>query len=222
MFKGLNQCACQLVIHAFISSEHYFVNTGLHVLPITLINQLHKVQNYQAMLFDLHKYNHMNSNIVWSWYSLVSFLQNVHDRHYINGLMQDCNISNVSNGDIKNNAWVTMNNDFWSRVGWFANDFYNWPSHEWKSLANHLTSDQKSLFTVKNVLFYFLHAILYLEHTVPLQTIIGRSFRHCSWLDIVTSSQLICDVTGMRGTGIVTSYSSIVLARPNWHKIYLH
>ena len=36
-----------------------------------------------------------------------------------------------------------MNNDFWSLVRWFANDF--------KSLANHLTRDQKSLFTVIHV-----------------------------------------------------------------------
>ena len=37
----------------------------------------------------------------------------------------------------------------------------------------------KSLFMVMNVLFYFLHAILYLEQTVSLQTIIHRSLRHC-------------------------------------------
>ena len=42
------------------------------------------------------------------------------------------------------------------------------------------------------------------------------------WLNIVTSSQLICDVTQTRGTGIVTSYSSIVLARANWRKGDLH
>ena len=85
----------------------------------------------------------------------------------------------IGTNDIKNNAWVTVNNDFWPRVGWFANDSHEWRSHEWKSLAKHLTSDQKSLFTVTNVLFYFFHAILYLEHTVPLQTIIDRPFRHC-------------------------------------------
>ena len=56
---------------------------------------------------------------------------------------------------IKNNAWVTMNNDFF------------------------VTSDKKSLFTVTNVLFYFLHVILCHEHTNPLRTIIERSFRHC-------------------------------------------
>ena len=33
------------------------------------------------------------------------------------------------------------------------------------------------------------------------------------WLTIVTSPQLICDITRTWGNGIVTSYSSIVLAR---------
>ena len=38
------------------------------------------------------------------------------------------------------------------------------------------------------------------------------------WLSIVTSLQLICDVTRTSDTGIVTSYSSIVLARANWYR----
>ena len=29
-----------------------------------------------------------------------------------------------------------------------------------------------SLFTLTNVLFYFLHAIFYPEHTIPLKTIV--------------------------------------------------
>ena len=45
--------------------------------------------------------------------------------------------------------------------------------------AYRLTNDKKSLFTVTNVLFYFLHAILCHEHTNPLRTITERSFRHC-------------------------------------------
>ena len=75
--------------------------------------------------------------------------------------------------DIKNNVSVTVNNDFFVTSGairqWFS----------WKSLPNRLTSDKKSLFTVTNVLFYFLHAILCHEHTNPLKTTIERSFRHC-------------------------------------------
>ena len=42
------------------------------------------------------------------------------------------------------------------------------------------------------------------------------------WLSIVTSPQLICEVTQTRGNSIVTSYSSIPLARANWHKGDLH
>ena len=41
-------------------------------------------------------------------------------------------------------------------------------------------------------------------------------------LGIVTSPQLICDVMQARFTGIVTSYSSIVLARANWRKGDIH
>ena len=67
--------------------------------------------------------------------------------------------------DIKNNAWVTVNSDFFG--------------HEWGDLPMIFTSGEvtsenhwqiisrvtnKSLFTVTNVLFYFLHAIYYLEH----------------------------------------------------------
>ena len=68
-----------------------------------------------------------------------------------------------------------------------------------------------------NVLSNFLHAILCLECPIPLQTIIDRS-----WINIVTSSQLICDVMRTRHIGIVTSYSSFVLARANWDKGDLH
>ena len=45
--------------------------------------------------------------------------------------------------DIKNNAWVTVNNDFLSRVRRFGNDFHEWRSHEWKSLPIRITSDKK-------------------------------------------------------------------------------
>ena len=77
---------------------------------------------------------------------------------------------------------------------------------------------------VTNVLFYFLHAILCIEYTKQ------SSITHFAiaakdglfWIDIVTSSQLIYDVMRTRGTGIVTSYSSIILARTNWPKGDLH
>ena len=66
--------------------------------------------------------------------------------------------------------------------------------HEWGDLPMIFTSDevtsenygqiasrvtQKSLFTVTNVLFYFLHAILCPGHTILLKPVIDRSFRNC-------------------------------------------
>ena len=78
---------------------------------------------------------------------------------------------------IKNNAWVTVNNDFlWGNSAMiFTSDEVTSENH-WR-IASRVT--KKSLFTVTNVLFYFLHAISCHEHTDPLRTIIERSFRHC-------------------------------------------
>ena len=51
---------------------------------------------------------------------------------------------NSHHADIKNNAWVTVwITIFGSRVSRFANNFHEWRSHEWKSLANRITSDPK-------------------------------------------------------------------------------
>ena len=78
-----------------------------------------------------------------------------------------------------------------------------------------------------NVLPYFLHVILCEEHTDPLRTIIERLFPLVAkgslfGFSIVTSLQWICDVTRMRDTGIVTSYSSNVIACANWRKGDFH
>ena len=86
---------------------------------------------------------------------------------------------------------------------------------------------QKSLFTVTNVLFYFLHAILcpwthnsFKKISIADLAIVAKD--DLFWFSIVTSLQLICDVTRMRAAGIVTSYLSIVLARANMRKGDLH
>ena len=82
----------------------------------------------------------------------------------------------VSNGnlvlnmmDIKNNAWVTVNNDFWSRVRRFANNFHEWQSQEWRSLANRLTSDPQIVIHGNKCIISFLHAIWCPEHTILLK-----------------------------------------------------
>ena len=74
--------------------------------------------------------------------------------------------------------WIMI---FLSRVRRFDNDFHEWQSHEWVKIIAESPHEwqKKSLFTVTNVLFYFLHAILCHEHTNQLRTIIKRSFRHC-------------------------------------------
>ena len=116
-----------------------------------------------------------------------------------------------------------MNNVFLSRVKRFGNDFHECLSHEWKLLPIRLTSDKISLFTLTNVLFYFLHAIWCHEHTNPLRTIIERSFRLCCQGRPFLTEH--CDVTTIdlwrhanAYTGIVTSYLLNVIARANWRK----
>ena len=69
----------------------------------------------------------------------------------------------------------SVNNDFFVT----SEAIRQWFSQVKKSLPNRLTSDKKLLFTVTNVLFYFLHAILCHEHTNLLRTIIEPTFRHC-------------------------------------------
>ena len=61
---------------------------------------------------------------------------------------------------------------------------------------------QKSLFTVTNVLFYFLHAIWCPEHSIPPKQLSIAGFDVVAmdslfWFSIVTSPPVICDVTRM-------------------------
>ena len=115
-------------------------------------------------------------------------------------------------------------------------------SHEWGNFPITFTSEevmsenhwqiasrvtQKSLFMATNVLFYFLHDILCPEHTISLKQLLIADFAIVAedglfWISIVTSPQLICDVTRTWGAGIVISYLSIVLARANWREGDLH
>ena len=93
-------------------------------------------------------------------------------------------------------------------------------SHEWKILEIYFTTDQK--ITVMNVLLYFLHAILCPELTKSTKncnqllvlTIVAKD--SLLSLSIVMSPRLICGIAQTQITGIVTSHSSIVLARANW------
>ena len=134
----------------------------------------------------------------------------------------------VFHGYVKNNAWVTINNDIgvtseaicqsFSRVTKSRLKIIGKSHHEWPQ--NHYS-------TVTNVLFYFLHAIWCPEHTISLKQLSTTDFcivakNSLFWLSIVMSSQLICDVTRMLYTGIVTSYSLTVLACANWRKGHLH
>ena len=70
--------------------------------------------------------------------------------------------------------------------------------YEGKLLANHIMSDQKSLFVVTNELFYFLQAIFCPEHIIPQKTITDRSFLQ-GWYFLTKQ----CDVTTVGWIGFV-------------------
>ena len=137
-------------------------------------------------------------------------------------------VGSLENKNIKNNAWVTVNNDFWVMSEAICQWFSRVTKSQVKIIAESLHEWQKSLFAVTKVLSYYLHVILCHEHTDPLSSELSSSANFAIvskgslfWLTIVKSLQLICDVMWTRDTGIVTSYSSIVIACANW-QIYLN
>ena len=76
-------------------------------------------------------------------------------------------------------------------------------------------------YIISCTLFYILNILFrYKQLSIAHFAIVAKD--GLFWLNIVTLSQLICDVTRTRVTGIVASYSSIVFARANWRKGDLH
>ena len=72
--------------------------------------------------------------------------------------------------------WITI---FGSPVTGFANNFHEWQSNEWKSLANRLTSDPKIVIHGKECIILFLtHYLMSGTHN-SAKTIIDRWCRHC-------------------------------------------
>ena len=124
----------------------------------------------------------------------------------------------------KDSAWVTVNNDFLSRVRRFGNDFHKWRSHEWKLLPNRPTSDKKIVIHGNECIILFLtcyfmswtHKSAKNYHRALISPLLPRAAFF--WPSIMTSPQLICDIMRTRNTGIVTSYLSIVIARANWRR----
>ena len=79
-------------------------------------------------------------------YVAVAWIKSIHVR-----------VLNLKN--LKNNAWVAVNNEFWVTSEAICQKFsrVTVTSENYWQIASRVT--QKSLFTVTNVLFYFLHAI---------------------------------------------------------------
>ena len=121
---------------------------------------------YAHMYIVIYVYIHACIHIGTHIYVSLKPLGNVSERLVINKAFSEIYIWIMSSvpflnqirlgKEIKNNAWVTVNNDFLSRVRRFGNDFHDWRSHEWKSLPNHLTSDKKIVIHGNECIILFL------------------------------------------------------------------
>ena len=118
-----------------------------------------------------------------------------------------------------------MNNNFGSRVRWFAKDFHKWQSHEWKIIGKSHHVWYKIVIHGNECIILFLIYAIFMSWTQCRKkqlSIVDFATAAKDRPSIVTSPNLIYDVWRTWGTGIVTSYSSIFLARANWCKGNLH
>ena len=112
-----------------------------------------------------------------------------------------------------------MNNNFWV----MCEAICQWFSRVTKSrlLANRITIDPKIIIHGDECVILFLTRYFmslnaqFRYKQLPTANFAIVTKDSLSWFSIVLSLQFICDVMRMLGTGIVTSYSSIVLARTN-------
>ena len=91
---------------------------------------------------------------------------------------------------IKNNAWVTVNNDF----------CHSWGDSAMISTSDEVTSEnhcriasRMTKIVIRDNEYFVLRAILCHGHTASIRTIIERSFRHCCQGQSFLT--LHCDVT---------------------------
>ena len=128
----------------------------------------------------------------------------------IDVLVQHCSNSIANALDLNRimygSAWIIL-----SRVRRFGKEIIAELLHEWQNIVVNANPD----------IILFLTLCLSSENT-NLANFATVTKDGLFWLSSVTSKQLICDITRTRGPGIITSYSSIVLARANWRKDDLH
>ena len=90
--------------------------------------------------------------------------------------------------------------------------------HEWPKIVIH--GNESIILCITRYIMSWTHK--YVEKPSSIVHFAIYAKEGLFWLSIVTSPHLIWDVTRTRGTSIMTSSSSIVLARANWRKSDLH
>ena len=81
----------------------------------------------------------------------ISFLLVQNDHHFGNDIFKYTFMHEIKM--MHELPWITI---FGSRVRRFANNFHEWRSHEWKSLANRITSDPKIVIHGNECIILFL------------------------------------------------------------------
>ena len=105
--------------------------------------------------------------------------------------------------------WITI---FGSRVRRFANDFHEWRSHEWKLLANRITSDLKFVIHSNECI------ILFLTRYFMSWTHNSAKNNHRSLILQLSPRTVVSDLALWRHhSGSVTSREREILAL--WHHI---
>ena len=128
---------------------------------------------------------------------------------------------------IKNNAWVTVTEDFFVTSEAIWQWFHEWWSHEWKSLPNRLTSDKKILIHSNECIILFLtryfmswthisaknyHRVL-ISPLLPMAAFSDRAlWRHHNWS--VTSCE--------REILVLWRHICLLSLHANWRKGDLH
>ena len=95
--------------------------------------------------------------------------------------------------DIKNNAWVTVNNYFWVTSEAICQRFSRVTKSRVKIIGKLHHEWPKNRYSRKRMYYFISYTLFCPEHKVLLKTIIHRSFRNCR--QVRTFLPQYCDVT---------------------------
>ena len=180
MMQGISSHGIDLIFLIYSSLNTRRVNSPPPPPPpcfhIWLVDNILTIGHQILLLFCMWKSKSAN-NVLFNCHTVFNYLQNMLQLFNWKGSWQFwwqaiiCVIANICTqfGEIKNNAWVTVNDDFWVTCEAICQKF---------SLANRITSDLKIVIHGNECIILFLTCYLMSLNTQFPKTIIDRWFRH--------------------------------------------